>query len=356
MREAAATVAKLHKKGHAIDPIAIDGRAIATTFWGKAWCRHLESLSDFQNRLPRGRTYVRRGAVVHLALEPGRILAKVQGSSLYEIEIGVAKLQPRRWSKVVSECTGSIDSLVELLRGRLSESVMRAVTNLESGLFPATSEIQMSCSCPDWAVLCKHLAAVLYGVGARLDARPELLFTLRGVDASELVAEGAAATAPGTKAGGNGARHTLSGDALGAVFGIELELTKPMQRNAVRPIAPPLLPKRASSKQRLEPRKSSSDTEAEPQTQRATGKRALVPKRRSTSDIAQTAALVLEFIDSHPGVGVESIAQHLGLGTGELSLPLKKLIATGSVVSAGLRRATKYSAASLPARRRRKPA
>ena len=166
MRDAAATVAKLKKKGHAVHPVAIEGRAIASTFWGKAWCSHLEALSDFQNRLPRGRTYVRRGAVVHLALEPGRILAKVQGTSLYKIEIGVAKLQPRRWSQVVAECTGSIDSLVDLLRGMLSESVMRAVTNLESGLFPLASEIRMSCSCPDWAGLCKHLAAVLYGVGA----------------------------------------------------------------------------------------------------------------------------------------------------------------------------------------------
>jgi uncharacterized Zn finger protein len=326
MRDAAATVAKLTKKGHALEPVAIDGRAIATTFWGKAWCSHLESLSDFESRLPRGRTYVRHGAVIHLALDAGRILAKVQGSSLYKVEIGVAKLQPRRWTKVVAECTGGIDSLVELLRGKLSESVMRAVTNVETGLFPAVSEIRMSCSCPDWAGLCKHLAAVLYGVGARLDARPELLFTLRGVDPGELVAKGAAAAVPGARAGEKSARHTLSGAALGAVFGIELERVMP----AVR-------------------------AEPEPRTRAAARTRARVPKRRSASDVAETAALTLEFIESHPGVGVELIAQHLGLSTRELSLPLRKLIAQGSVVSAGLKSATKYFPAPLPARRRRQP-
>jgi uncharacterized Zn finger protein len=327
MRDAAATVAKLKKKGHAVEPVVIDGRVIASTFWGKGWCNHLESLSDFENRLPRGRTYVRRGAVIHLALESGRILAKVQGTSLYDIEISVAKLQPRRWSKVVAECTGSIDSLVELLRGKLSESVMRAVTNVETGLFPAASEIRMSCSCPDWAGLCKHLAAVLYGVGARLDARPELLFTLRGVDPSELVAEGATASVPGAKASGKRSRPTLSSDALSDVFGIELEVSKPVQRDAARDTAPPLKPKAR--------------------------KRARIPKRRTTSDIEQTAALVLEFIESHPGLGVELVGQHLGLSTGELRLPLEKLLATGSIVKSGLRRATKYFAAPVRARRRR---
>jgi uncharacterized Zn finger protein len=268
MRDAAATVAKLKKKGHVVEPVVIDGRSIASTFWGKGWCNHLESLSDFENRLPRGRTYVRRGAVIHLALESGRILAKVQGTSLYDIEIGVAKLKPKRWSKVVAECTGSIDSLVELLRGKLSEGVMRTVTNVETGLFPAASEIRMSCSCPDWAGLCKHLAAVLYGVGARLDARPELLFTLRGVDPSELVAEGATTSVPDAKAFGKHSRRTLSSDALSDVFGIELELERPAQRAAARP-------------------------EADPPTRAPAKKRAVVAKRRTTSAVAETAAAPL---------------------------------------------------------------
>ena len=225
----------MKKKGHVVDPVAIAGRAIAATFWGKAWCDHLESLCDYQSRLPRGRSYVRGGAVVHLALESGRILAKVQGSSLYDIEIGVAKLEPKRWSSVVAECTGNIDSLVELLRGKISESVMRAVTNVKTGLFPRAPEIEMSCSCPDQAGLCKHLAAVLYGVGARLDLRPELLFTLRGVDPNELVGERVAAALP-AQSEGKRSRSLLPSSALSDVFGIEFESAPvPLAKNESPP-------------------------------------------------------------------------------------------------------------------------
>ena len=238
-RDAANAVAKLKKKGHAVEPITIEGRAIASTFWGKAWCNHLESLSDYLTRLPRGRSYVRSGAVIHLALDAGRISAKVQGSSLYDIEISVVRLDAQRWNSVVAQCTGSIDSLVELLRGKLSDSVMRVVTNAESGLFPRSKELRMSCSCPDHAGLCKHLAAVLYGVGARLDARPELLFSLRGVDPSELVAERAASAIPETKSGAKSARRVLSSSGLSDIFGIELDAPAPDARlSAVAPVKP----------------------------------------------------------------------------------------------------------------------
>lgn len=256
-RDAAAAVAKLKKKGHNIEPVAIAGRAITSTFWGNAWCRHLESLSDYQSRLPRGRTYVRRGAVVHLALDSGRILAKVQGSSLYDVEIAVVKLKPQRWSSVVAQCSGSIDSLVELLRGKLSEGVMRSVTNTETGLFPLASELKMSCSCQDWAGLCKHLAAVLYGVGARLDTRPELLFTLRGVDPSELVSENAASAIPVAKTEGKSSRRVLPSSGLSDVFGIEFEAAPAARgaQKAARPeqtkrtaVKPSVAPKKASKK------------------------------------------------------------------------------------------------------------
>ena len=163
----------------------------------------------------------------------------MQGSSLYDIEIGVAKLEPKRWSSVVAECTGNIDSLVELLRGKISASVMRAVTNVETGLFPRASEIEMSCSCPDQAGLCKHLAAVLYGVGARLDLRPELLFTLRGVDPNELVGERATAALPNARAEGKRSRRVLPSSALSDVFGIEFESAPaPLAKNESPPSQP----------------------------------------------------------------------------------------------------------------------
>jgi uncharacterized Zn finger protein len=359
-RDAAAALVKLKKKGHAVEPIAIDGRAITTTFWGKAWCGHLESLSDFQSRLPRGRTYVRRGAVIHLALDSGRIVAKVQGSSLYDIEIGVVKLPSQRWQKVVAECTGNIDSLVELLRGKLSESVMRTVTNAETGLFPAASEIKMSCSCPDWAGLCKHLAAVLYGVGARLDARPELLFTLRGVDPSELVTERAASGIPEAKTEGKRSRRVLPSSGLSDVFGIELE--RAPGQPAARATAGPPQTKRAAAKPSLEPKNPAHDMASGRASIRSapgsrvrglTQKPAPVPTRRSVSYVAETAALVLAFIQSHPGVGVELICQSLGLSTSQLSLPLRKLTAVGSIVSAGPKRAIQYFESPQPPRRPR---
>lgn len=215
-------LALLAKKGRIVSPVRLQGHTIVRTFWGKAWCANLEAYSDYANRLPRGRTYVRNGSVLDLQVGPGRIDALVTGSSLYEIRISIAPLPPRRWAAIRSECAGEIGSLVELLRGQLSESVMVVVTRKETGLFPAPREIRMDCSCPDWAGLCKHLAAVLYGVGARLDRAPEMLFLLRGVDHEELITE--AATAP-LAAGAPASKKALGLDAKGlsALFGIEID-------------------------------------------------------------------------------------------------------------------------------------
>lgn len=179
--------AKLFIKGRKLSPVQIKGRDIARTFWGKAWCSHLESFSDYENRLSRGRTYVRSGSVIDLQIAPGKITAKVMGSSLYEINLAIAPPDESRWQAIKDECAGKIDSLVELLQGRLSSAVLRIITDRDKGLFPKPSEIEKTCSCPDWADLCKHLAAVLHGVGSRLDQEPELLFVLRGVDHLELI-------------------------------------------------------------------------------------------------------------------------------------------------------------------------
>ena len=166
----------LRKKGVNVQPVVIEGRKIAKSFWGEAWCGHLESFSDFENRLPRGRSYVRNGSVCHLAVAKGRIEAKVSGSELYNVKVAVKTLPGKRWNAVKGRCSGQIGSLLELLQGRLSDHVMAVVTDRQDGLFPSPKEISFECSCPDWAVMCKHVAAVLYGVGARLDAKPELLF------------------------------------------------------------------------------------------------------------------------------------------------------------------------------------
>jgi uncharacterized Zn finger protein len=215
-------LAQLAKKGHVATPVEITGRAIATTFWGQAWCDHLESYSDFANRLPRGRTYARNGSVVDLRIEPGQVVALVSGSELYEIRIRIDRLARRTWKDVQSRCAGRIGSLVELLQGKLSRDVMQVVTDRDHGLFPKPHEIDMECSCPDWAGMCKHLAATLYGVGARLDHQPELLFVLRHVDQRELIAK-VGDVARLTKPVGRGKRTTIAAARLADVFGIELD-------------------------------------------------------------------------------------------------------------------------------------
>jgi uncharacterized Zn finger protein len=188
-QQAAHRLAKLRKKGHEVSPVLIEGRKIATTFWGKAWCENLERYSDYSNRLPRGRTYVRNGSIIDLQLAPGTVTALVSGSDVYDVRIDVANVPKARWSAICRDCMGAVDSLVELLQGRLSTSVMARICEPKTGLFPAPKEISFRCSCPDWAWMCKHVAAVLYGIGARLDQRPELFFLLRSVDHQDLIAK-----------------------------------------------------------------------------------------------------------------------------------------------------------------------
>jgi uncharacterized Zn finger protein len=180
-------VQKMAKGGHKVDPVVIEGRAIATTFWGKAWCTALEAQADLANRLPRGRSYVRHGCVIDLNLDKTQVRALVQGTELYHVALHFSPLPPARWASVVAACSGQIGSLIELLQGKISKQVLQIVADPTQGIFPRSGELRPSCSCPDGARICKHVAAVLYGIGHRLDRQPELLFPLRGVDASELL-------------------------------------------------------------------------------------------------------------------------------------------------------------------------
>lgn len=180
-------IKSLSKKGKNLNPVNIEGRLIAKTFWGKSWCQNLETYSDYSNRLPRGRSYVRNGSVIDLNISKGSIDAQVMGSSLYEISIKIKPMSKNKWQSLVKSCAGKIDSLIELLKGKFSKSVMAKITEKEGGLFPDPKEIEMDCSCPDGAGMCKHIAAVLYGVGATLDEKPERLFTLRHVDHLDLI-------------------------------------------------------------------------------------------------------------------------------------------------------------------------
>ena len=232
--QAARELAKLKKKGRQISPVVIEGRTIAATFWGEAWCDNLERYSDFANRLPRGRTYVRNGSVVDLQVAPGRVTALVSGSSMYDVKVTVAPVPRARWTAICKDCSGAIDSLVELLQGRFSTGVMTRLCEEKTGLFPSPKDIIFTCSCPDWASMCKHVAAVLYGIGARLDHQPELLFTLRKVDQQDLIAK-AGSDLSMTRKGPAGAK-VLESDDLSGMFGIEMAPTPQPKRAAASKI------------------------------------------------------------------------------------------------------------------------
>jgi uncharacterized Zn finger protein len=269
-QQAAHELAKLNKKGRKTSPVTIDGRKIATTFWGKAWCDNLERYSDYVNRLPRGRSYVRNGTVVDLQIAPGVVTALVSGSALYTVKIDVGSVARARWQSIRKDCSGAIDSVIELLQGRLSDAVMARLCDQKTGLFPSPADIGFSCSCPDWASMCKHVAAVLYGIGARLDHRPELLFTLRQVAHEELIAKaGASLSASATATAG---MKVLAEEDLSGMFGIEIAapagksgpVAKPMATTARSKLAgtprsaPVRIPKSTSAAARIRATKSRS--------------------------------------------------------------------------------------------------
>jgi uncharacterized Zn finger protein len=315
---AAREVAKRRKKGLSVEPVTIAGRAIARTFWGKGWCDHLESYSDFANRLPRGRTYVRNGSVLHLGVGPGRIDALVQGSELYEVLVNVAPLASPRWRNIVRACAGQIDSLVELLQGKLSHGVMQVVTDRDRGLFPAPKQIQMKCSCPDWATMCKHVAAVLYGIGARIDEQPDLLFTLRKVDHLELLAAGIKAPSAHRSSAG----RTLAVSDLENVFGIDIDIRgsgaagqpRARQPRRVRPSAQVI-----SHAGSLE--------------------------GRSSADVGELVDRMVELLrGSKTGLRAEQIRAGLGVGAQDLPRPIAAALKGKRVKKQGQKRATTYFA------------
>src|SRR5262245_6635994 len=212
------------KRGNT-SPIIINRSQIATTFWGKSWCQNLERYSDYANRLPRGRTYVRSGCVIDLQIRSGTVKALVSGSHVYTVELKVAPIPKPRWKDICHDCAGAIDSLVELLEGRFSKVTMERLCQQKTGLFPTPAELKFSCSCPDSARMCKHIAAVLYGIGARLDEKPDLLFTLRDVDQQELI------TNAGKRLTKPKSTRLLQSDDLSELFGIEIVEPKRRQRS-----------------------------------------------------------------------------------------------------------------------------
>jgi len=242
-QQARKDMAKLGKRKQGT-PVVIVGSKIAKSFWGKAWCSNLERYSDYASRLPRGRSYVRSGQVVDLQITAGKVAALVSGTELYETTITIAPVKSPQWKAICRDCAGSIDSVVELLQGRLAQGVMDRVCRERDGLFPAPREIKLSCSCPDSARMCKHVAAVLYGVGARLDQQPDLLFVLRGVDQNELIAGAGQGLATGSAPASVDVLH--DGD-MAALFGLEMADGESSEASASTTPRPPRRMKKADA-------------------------------------------------------------------------------------------------------------
>jgi len=300
-RRAALKMEKLRKKGHPIAPVVIKGRAIATTFWGKAWCDNLESYHDYENRLPRGRTYVRNGSVVDLQIAPREVTAKVSGSSIYKVQVSIGELGSKQWASVCKDCADGIDSVIELLQGRFSKGVMERICRQGGGLFPKPAEIRFSCTCADYASMCKHVAAVLYGVGARLDEQPELLFRLREVNEKDLVTR--IDTALPLAKQGPAAGKVLNADDLSALFGLDMDAgERPVTAGDVAPDArrrpvrtvKPAPPDASSAKRKTAPQKSSRPPAQTRAENKAVHHPTLTPRKRvrpqATVKVAATKA------------------------------------------------------------------
>lgn len=226
-RRAAAAAEKLKKQDRHVRPVIVTGRTIAATWWGKAWCTNLESYADYANRIDRGRSYVRHGAVLDLQIKQGKVSALVQGSSSkpYRIEITVAPLANEVWQAIVKECSGKINTLQELAAGKFPKGLSELFTTKGKGLFPSPKEIEFSCSCPDYAMMCKHVAAALYGIGARLDDQSALFFELRNARMDELITASLVEQSRSIQArGGRSGRRMMENDDLAATFGIELDM------------------------------------------------------------------------------------------------------------------------------------
>ncbi len=212
-------VKKLTKTIKNVQPVEAFNGPIAKTFWGKSWCMHLEKYADYNNRLERGRSYVRAGCVCHLEIDTGRIVAKMSGSKLYTVIVDIEPLNDDIWKALCTECSGHGASVLELLQGKIPEQVMQHVCHPTLGLFPISKHIKFSCSCPDSAGMCKHIAATLYAIGRRLDSEPEMLFVLRNVKAEELVAQNLNFVDEVADI----ADKTLQDAELGQMFGIDID-------------------------------------------------------------------------------------------------------------------------------------
>lgn len=318
---------QLKKKNPGIEPVIIEGRNIATTWWGKEWNKNLERYADYSNRIGRGRSYVRHRAVLDLKIRPGKVTALVQGSHSkpYEITISIKPIPKNKWNALIKGAKGKMDSLQHLLAGKFPKELTTLFTHMGDGLFPSPKDISFDCSCPDWASMCKHVAAALYGIGARLDENPGLFFTLRKVDMNDLISETVRQSKKEllTKAKQKTGNVMDTDSGLSDLFGIDLD-DSPVLPSGKKESAP-------VTKKRKPAQKKAAALKKQPALAK---KAARVPK--SPTAPAEIMAEVESIIKKKKnGVKVSDIIETTGLDPVKVRSSVARLKQLGRIESAG---------------------
>ncbi|MEA1923287.1 MAG: hypothetical protein U9N63_11605 [Pseudomonadota bacterium] len=298
--KAAKKLKQLKKKRPDIKPVVINGNTLARTWWGKSWNKNLERYADFSNRIGRGRSYLRHGAVLDLKIEPGKVISLVQGSTAkpYAIEITIKPISPALWASIKNQCQGELKSLQDLLAGRFPKELGEIFFAQGEGLFPVPKEISFDCSCPDWASMCKHVAATLYGVGARFDEDPALFFKLRGADTKDLISRAIKdKTDELLKKTRKKSAKVIEDADLSDIFGIEMDKQPNFSKKPTKSIDPPA--KRSSK---------TIDPSLKQKKQKKVISQQKIPKTKKT-----TTGLVAELIISNKsGITIEKLVEKTG--------------------------------------------
>lgn len=319
--DAAAKLQQLKKTMPNIKPVVIEGKALAKTWWGKSWNNNLERYADYENRIERGRSYVRHGAVLDLQISPGKVRALVQGSDTdpYEVLIGIKDIPKTHWKKIQQQCKGQLKSLQDLLSGTFPQPLADIFFNQKNGLFPGPKSISFDCSCPDWASMCKHVAAVLYGIGARFDEDPSLFFQLRGVDTNDLINRAVADSADTLLAKTQKKSAKVLDDAdLSNIFGIDMDLQPDFGKMNIP--APPV--KTAGIRKKA----AAGDTVVAVDDPRK-GRKKQSPRGSATAHVAELITA------SATGINIEKLAEKTGYAKTKLYAIVHQLKKQGKITN-----------------------
>ncbi len=309
-------IKQLQKKNPDIRPVILEGQALARTWWGKSWNKNLESYADYSNRIGRGRSYVRHLAVVDLQIAPGKITALVQGSrgKPYEVVIAIKKMKQKNWQAVRKECQAQLSSLPDLLAGKFPKALQETFLRQGEGLFPTPQEISFDCSCPDWASMCKHVAASLYGVGARLDEDPALFFTLRQVDMDDLITQAVQdKTASILKSGTESKGKVIADDQLEDLFGISMDAFEadPVGKKTAKKTAKKAGP---AKKKSAAASKKQASTAKKPRKKAAKDKQAEQKGKDELQGHPTVTALLAHYLESSKdGLSIKELEKETGL-------------------------------------------